>query len=216
MKLFLKLAAVVLFLASPFSHAQIQKSLIGFQGTPWGSSIATVKAKFPSAKEFDTCKMFSSTKNNYEALKSEAKSSNSSCQYLKIEDYVIEGLKFSAAFNFDTQNKLTFVTLTYLRQQIESENYASECTAAYNRISVLLESRYGDYSNVNNLDDFGKDYERYSIKAWAPLPSEVWVANLSGDKFINKMATELNKPVLDVCKVKINYSRKVPSEAYKL
>jgi uncharacterized protein YxeA len=205
-----------LLLASPLSHAQIQKSLIGFQGTPWGSSIAAVKAKFPNAKESDFCKLMAGTSNNYQSLKKRMADSNSNCISLNIDNYQIEGTKFYVEFTFDPQGRLTYVTLNYTNKQSENANYVADCTSVYNRITHLLESRYGDAMIVTNADDFGKDYTSYAVKGWSPLPSEVWVANLSGDKFINKIATELNKPVLDVCKVRINYSRKVPSEAYKL
>lgn len=216
MKIFLQLAAPIFFLASSFSHAQIQKSLIGFQGTPWGSSIAAVKAKFPNAKEVDFCKLLTGTPNNYQSYKSMMEKTNSNCISLNIENYQIEGMKFYADFSFDPQGRLTYVTLTHSNKQAENANYVADCTSVYKRISHLLESRYGEAVIVTNADEVGKEYTSYAVKGWTPLPSEVWVANLSGNKFINRIATELNKPVLDVCKVTINYSRKVPSEAYKL
>ena len=212
----LNLAAAILLLAPALLSAQPQKSLVGFQGIPWGSGIGVVKSKFPNAQEFDFCKSFTDSKSDYEALKSKTKAKNSNCVVIKMENYVIDGVMFYVQFSFDAQGKLTYVTLTHSRAQSESASYIAECTTAYNRVSALLESRYGEYSNVNNATDFGADYASYAVKAWVPLPSEVWIANLSGDKFLKKMATEFNKPESDICKVKINYSKKVPSEASKL
>ena len=198
------------------ANAQTQKSLVGFQGVPWGSGISTVKAKFPNAKEEDFCKLMSGTTNNYQSLKSKMREDNASCINLYIEDYSIEGLKFYAQFTFDPQNRLTYVTLAFKKRQSETQDYIAECTSAFNKIARLLEARYGEDSFVKNADEFSKSYSNYAVKAWSPLPSEVWIANLSGDKFLKRMAIELNKPESDVCKVQINYSKKVSHEASKL
>lgn len=216
MKRLINVCLSLILLTPLLSSAQVQKSLIGFQGLPWGSSISTVKAKFPNAKEQDFCKLMSGTANNYQSLKSRMRENNSSCINLYIADYSIEGLKFYAEFTFDPQNRLTYVTLAFKKRQSETQDYIAECTSAFSKMARLLEARYGEDSFIKNADEFSKAYSTYAVKGWSPLPSEVWIANLSGDKFLKSMALELNKPESDVCKVQINYSKKVSDEAFKL
>lgn len=70
MKSFVMLATVAVWAISTVSNAQVQKSLIGFQGVPWGSSISAVKSKFPNAVEQDVCRMVTGTSNNHQSFKS--------------------------------------------------------------------------------------------------------------------------------------------------
>jgi hypothetical protein len=205
-----------LILASSPLRAQPQKSLIGFQGLAWGSSIAAVKSKFPQAKEIDFCKSMSGTANNYQSLKSMMAENNTGCINLAIENYMIDGIKFYAEWDFDSKGRLKHVNLKYIKAQSESQDYLSECTSAFNRVVTLLESRYGEYSLASNADELGKYYASYLVKAWSPLPSEVWVANLSGDKILKQTASATNKPESDICRVQIRYSKKVSDEASKL
>jgi len=206
----------LLSLSTMLTFGQVQKSLVGFQSIPWGSGTSVVKAKFPNAKEQDFCKLFSATKNNYQELKNKFNEENSGCIQVTDANYNIEGLKFYAEFRFDPQNKLNEVTLTLSRKQSEVPDYLSECNSAYNRIATLLDTKYGPYITVANLDEFSKSYTTYAAKSWLPMPTEIWVGNFSGDKFLKSMSTELNKPESDICKVKVHYSKRISDAANKL
>ena len=198
------------------SSGQTQKTLIGFQGIPWGSSIQTIKTKFQNAKEEDFCKSRSDTDKNYQSLKKSLNEKNLSCISLKQYPYEIDGIKFTVAFSMDSTNRLKSVELTFGKAQDDNKNYIFECTSVFNRVSHLLEARYGTSIVVGNIDEFGKDYLNYSAKSWLPFPTQVWIAKLSGDRFLKSLATSLNKPESDACKVIINYSRSIPDEASKL
>jgi len=211
---FIFLFSNVLFIQPLFG--QTQKSLTGFQGLAWGSSIPNVLGKFPNAKQKDICKDLSHATNSYEAVKKKINEDNLGCISIHLDNYVVDGIKFRANFSFDISNKLKHVNLIYAKEQAEGDGYIVECNSVYDRISNLLEARYGESIGVKNIDEFGKNYSKYSVKAWLPLPTEVWIANLSGDKFLKSLRSTSNKIEPDICQVKINYSRKVSKEAEKL
>jgi hypothetical protein len=213
---FINIFSIFALMISGLSMAQTQKSLVGFQGVPWGSSISTVRERFPNSKQRDVCKDLANSTNSYDSAKKNLTEDNSSCQILNVDSYMIDGIKFHLKFGFDAQNKLSFAVLDFRREQALSDKYISECISVYDRISRLLDTRYGN--PISNLDtqNFAKDFDRYSVKAWLPLPSEVWVANLSGDKFLKRLAEISNKSESDACVVKVHYTKRVSNEALKL
>lgn len=213
---FINIFSIFSLTISELSMAQTQKSLIGFQGVPWGTSISIVKEKFPNSKYRDVCKDYVHPTNTYDSIKKNLNELNSSCQTLNIDNYLVDGIKFHLKLAFDAQNKLNLVTLTFNKEQTVGDSYVAECTSVYNRISGLLEARYGGQISVANPEDVGSNYTNYSVKGWLPLPSEVWIANLSGDKLLKRLSEISDKPASDLCMVKVNYSKKVSSEALKL
>lgn len=214
--IFINTLSLCTLIVSGSSIAQTQKSLIGFQGLPWGSTIKIASAKFPNSQQKDVCKAIADSASNYESVKKSLNEENTSCQALFIDKYMVDGINFNLKLGFDALNKLSFVTLTYRKEQSLGDGYVLECTSVYDRMSRLLEARYGEHIGVINTQGFAKDYDKYSVKAWLPLPSEIWIANLSGDRLLKRLAEISKKSESDVCMVKIHYTKKVSNEALKL
>jgi hypothetical protein len=201
-----------------FTFSQPQKTLIGFQNIPWGSSVDAIKAKFPNAKKGDICKVITSNQADYLQYQKNLSADNVSCSYLYVEKYDIQGDEYLLSFDLDRQNKLAFVSLTLRRQENVSQNYINECNTAYLKAARLLESRYGEGFVPLNISDFSKDYVHNTALGWTPLPTEIWIANRSGHKLTRDLRgiSEDKSVGKDFCIVKVNYSNRSSGAASKL
>jgi hypothetical protein len=184
--------------------AQIQKSLVGFQGIPWGTPLSQVKSKFKNAKLFDQCE-------SSEELKSLAKQENRNCKMLN-SDYVVDGTVFNQTFIFDDLQGLKRVELQRQESNYKNPNYTDElCNQLFTRLEHLLSSRYGVSVGVSNSEPL-LFWGRSEYLAWLPLPTEIFIAK----SFESKHPMTKRDPDHKRCEVYISYSPRVSSEAKKL
>lgn len=192
------------------SYGQTQKSLIGFQNIPWGSSIAVVRGKFPNVREFDYCKLLATTNKPYRQLKEEFSNKSLSCISLQVEHYPIEGNDFNLTFEFDELNRLKGVNLSAYFDSENNPKYLADCGDSFQNTENLLTTRYGEKSTVSNAEKIDDAFQDVHANVWLPLPTEVYIAKL----WNSKVRKTLGKT--DFCKVSVHYGKRVPNAASKL
>lgn len=212
------LLILITFTFSGYAFSQTQTSLVGFQNIPWGSSIDVIRTKFPEVKVKDLCKSVSSNEVEYQDFKKSLNSENASCTYLTIDKYGIEGIDYRVEFSLNKQSRLEYVSLIFQRRQLDGENYINECNAAFEKTSRLLGLRYGEGFIPANVSDFAKEFSTYTALGWVSLPTEIWIANLSGHRFSKELANISSDKTAkrDYCMVKVKYTKRVPNGASKL
>lgn len=194
-----------LLLAPALANAQTQKSLIGFQGIPWGSSMASVKAKFPQVKEIDYCKVFDKIAPNSgeKTIRQRFKEEDSNCVHLLFEDYIVApDVNFNLAFYFTRAGALEQVFLSRYFKQEGNSGYLSDCIALFDRTNSLLNINYGLGVNPSNSSEIKRSYDSVVTKIWLPLPTEI-LLNRNWDI---KLSKGNNMP--DLCEVNVMYSKR--------
>jgi len=188
-------------------NAQTQKSLIGFQGIPWGSSMGAVKAKFPQAKEIDYCKAFDSLKGSSrtdgKSVRQRFQEEDSNCVHLFVENYSVSaGVNYDLAFYFTQAGRLEQAYLSKYFAQENNAGYLYDCTSMFDRTNSLLTINYGYGVDPKNADEMKSGYRNIAAKLWVPMPTEIALKRMWG--FIYSI--DENKP--DLCKVAILYSKR--------
>jgi hypothetical protein len=193
-----------LLLSNISAWSQTQKSLIGFQDMPWGTSLKQVKSKFKNAKPIDQC-------DASEDLTNLAKKEGWNCKILS-SNYVIDGVSFDQIFHFDASDNLIRVELKHYVSNLKDANYTDAiCDQLFKRIEHLLDSRYGSSLGVSNPEPrFFWGNSAYLI--WLPLPTEI----LLSKSFENKSPFYKKYPDHKSCEVLIHYVPRVSAEAKKL
>jgi len=203
-----KILPILLLLLTPLAaSAQAQKPLIGFQGLPWGSSMATVKAKFPQAKELDYCKAFDgvkgSNKTDGKSMRQRFQEEDSNCVHLYVGNYSVStGVNYDLAFYFTQAGRLEQVYLSKYFRQEDNAGYLSDCTSMFDRTNSLLTINYGYGVDPKNANEMKSSYRNISAKLWVPMPTEIILKRQWG--FILSM--DENKP--DLCQVDVLYSKR--------
>ena len=183
---------------------QIQKSLIGFQETPWGTTIKQVKSKFKNSKLIDQCE-------GLDALRSLAKNEDRSCKILT-SDYVVDEIVFDQTFIFDHLQGLKRVELHRNENNFKNASYTDDiCDQLFKRIENLLDSRYGPSLGVTDTEP-RLFWGRSEYKAWLPLPTQIFIAK----SFESKHPITKRDPDHKSCEVFISYSPRVSAQAKKL
>ena len=184
--------------------SQTQKSLIGFQDIPWGTSLKQVKSKFKNAKLIDQC-------DASEDLKNLAKKEDWNCKILS-SNYVIDGASFDQTFYFNASDNLIRVELKHYVSNLKNASYTDDiCDQLFKRVEYLLDSRYGSSLGVSNPEPrFLWGNSSYLI--WLPLPTEI----LLSKSFENKSPFYKKYPDHKSCEVLIHYVPRVSAEAKKL
>lgn len=201
------LIIAVLIMAPSLLNAQTQKSLIGFQGIPWGSSMSAVKSKFPQATEIDYCKAFDGlkvdNKSNGKTMRQRFKEEDSNCVHLYVKNYsVSSGVDYDLSFYFTQASRLEQVNLSKYFKQIDNSNYLSDCTSMYDRTNSLLAINYGYGADPTNTNEMKSSYKNIVAKLWVPMPTEIVLKR----QWEFKYATDVNMP--DLCQVEILYSKR--------
>jgi hypothetical protein len=193
------LVAAGLLFACNYSHADIKKSLTGFQDIPWGTKLSTIKNKFPKLAIEDLCK-------DWPDGRKLAQKENSSCRRLIDENYTIETTKLNLTFKFDFEEKLKSVQLEYKPDKVESSPKVERlCGEVFDRLHYIISSKYGESGGVSNPSPVFP-YNNSEYKAWTLAPSVIWIAKSYG--------TELTS--YSKCSVQINYLPQLPADANKL
>ena len=184
--------------------SQTQKSLIGFQDMPWGTSLKQVKSKFKKAKLIDQC-------DASEDLKNLAKKEDRNCQILASE-YLVDGTVFDQTFIFDASQGLKRIELQHAESNYKNKSYTDDlCNQLFSRLEYLLDTRYGPSMGVSNSEP-RLFWTRSEYLAWLPLPTEIFIAkSFESNHPISKLS-----PALKSCEVLISYSPRVSAEAKKL
>ena len=195
---------VFCFLGQAVALAQIQKSLVGFQDIPWGTSFKQVKSKFKNTKIIDQC-------GSSKELKSLAKKEDRNCQILTAE-YFVDGTVFDQTFIFDASQGLKRIELQHSESNYENTSYTDDlCNQLFSRVEYLLDTRYGPSMGVSNSEP-RLFWARSEYLAWLPLPTEIFIAkSFESNHPISKLSPDLKS-----CEVLINYSPRVSSQAKKL
>lgn len=197
-----KLLLIICFVSLP-TLGQVQKSLVGFQGIPWGTPLTGVKTKFPNAKVDDICEWVKKFNDGDDAgYRKRAKDANQSCRSLEIEDYNIDGVSFRAAFTFNNAEKLQRVNII---KTFNSGDYLKECNVLFSKMTNLLDLRYGSHTDGVSPESVFP-YKTSIINVWLPLPTEIWIASSSGGEV----------PYANKCEVRISYSKRISEGASKL
>jgi len=184
--------------------SQTQKSLIGFQDIPWGTTIKYVKSKFKNLKLIDQCE-------GLDALRRLAKNEDRSCKILT-SDYFIDGIAFDQTFIFDHSQGLKRVELQHAESNKKNPNYTDDlCNQLFSRLEYLLDTRYGPSVGVSNPEP-RLFWSRSEYLAWLPLPSEIFIAK----SFESTHPITKRYPEHKSCEVLISYTPRVSSQAKKL
>ena len=184
-----------------FSIAQTQKSLVGFQGMPWGSSMSAVRSKFPEAKEFNLCKALASDAEWLKKIQTQFKDKDLNCSSLSIDPYAINGVSYKATFSFSNSGKLENVAIFNDYPQADNSKYLTDCDASYKRLSTAVGINYGSSFPISNPND-GTGYSSAEGVIWVLPPTQITVIK----SWNFNIAKDLNKP--DTCRVAVDYSRR--------
>jgi hypothetical protein len=199
----MKLLLSIALLLPMAAHAQLTKSLVGFQGIPWGSSMATVKAKFPQVKEIDFCKPFDKLQDGGKSMRQRFNEEDSNCVHLLIENYnVSTGVNYDLAFYFTRAGRLQQVLLSKYFRQDDNPGYLSECTAMFDRTNTLLTVNYGPGPEPSNINELKNNYSNIAARIWVPMPTEIALHRQWGHNFL----ADAKKP--DICQVSVMYSKR--------
>ena len=187
--------------------AQTQKSLIGFQGIPWGSSMGAVKSKFPQATEIDYCKAFDSLKvdnqTDGKSMRQRFQEEDSNCVHLYVKNYSVStGVNYDLSFYFTQAGRLEQVNLSKYFKQIDDSNYLSDCKSMYDRTNSLLAINYGYGADPTNASEMKSTYKNIVAKLCVPMPTEIVLKR----QWEFKYATDVNMP--DLCQVEVLYSKR--------
>jgi hypothetical protein len=199
MKLFLTLALLLPLV----SNAQNIKSLVGFQGIPWGSSMAAVKAKFPQAKEIDLCKELDKIQDGSKTIRQQYREEDTSCAHLLVENYTVSGgVNYDLAFYFTYAGRIDQVNLSKYFRQRENPEYLTECAALFERTNNLLGINYGNGMTPANINEMKSSYRNIAAMLWIPMPTEIVLKRQWG----HILLVDANRP--DLCQVSISYSKR--------
>lgn len=196
---------LLLNINTAISYAQPQKNLNGFQDIPWGSTIQTVKAKFPQVKPYDSCK---GAKGNEQSMREFLSGRNTGCINYSQEKYDVDGTSFNLIFTFTLDGGLKDVVLDRYK---EGAPYIStpDCQAAYSKLGDLLKSRYG----VGTPIPAGTDYLGFKELGFQNYEAQVWVL---GSTQINLSLSSNHKKNENLCWVNLNYTPSKQAAASKL
>ena len=189
------------------SIAQTLKSLVGFQGIPWGSSMGAVKAKFPQAKEIDYCKPFDSLKGGSrtdgKSMRQRFQEEDSNCVHLYIGNYSVSaGVNYDLSFYFTQAGRLEQVYLSKYFRQEDNAGYLSDCASMFDRTNSLLTINYGYGVDPKNANEMKSSYRNIAVKLWVPMPTEIILKRQWGFALL----MDESKP--DLCQVDILYSKR--------
>ena len=197
------LIIITIALMTPLSSfAQTQKSLIGFQGLPWGSAMSVVRAKFPEAKTVDWCKEFSISAEDEKLNRKLFKERDNNCLQITIAKYMVDTMPFKATFSFDNSGRLGNVSVFKQFLQSENPDYLLDCSKIYSNTANALTINYGEGALVGNKSELNAAYANNEAKVWVRNPTEILITQAWGFKWTK---TE-GKP--DNCVVKVNYSQR--------
>jgi hypothetical protein len=191
---------ITFILFSTKAHAQIQKSLIGYQNIPWGTKLSSIKNKNPKLLIVDLCL-------NWPQGRELAKKEDFSCRRLVDKNFSILSVKMELEFKFDYQERLNLVTLEYTPNALgfELNEIEKHCTETFDKLHHLIVTKYGDSLEVSNESPIFP-FKKSEFKAWLPLPTEIWLAKSFG--------SQVN--ILSSCSVKINYRPRQHFDANKI
>jgi hypothetical protein len=199
MKLLLTLALLLPMAA----HAQLTKSLVGFQGMPWGSTMGAVKAKFPRAKEIDYCKAFDKLQGGGKGMRQRYQEEDTNCVHLLIENYnVSSDVAYDLAFYFNQAGRLEQVNLGKYIKQDGNPGYLTDCTALFDRTNTLLTINYGPGVVPSNINEIKGAYNNVAAKLWVPMPTEIILKRQWGYKFPGEQSFP------DFCQISVVYTKR--------
>lgn len=185
------------------ANAQSSTNLIGFQDTPWGSSVQTVRAKFPQLHPYDACKNASGI-SEAEARDGFAKQ-DMNCVNYSVEKYAIDGMNMNLIFRFTVENKLRDVSLDKYVQGEQSKS-TSTCQNTYTKLSNFLKRKYGAGEVMpSDSDKFGfksMGFQNHNAEFWVLGQSQIYLSNSWG-----------NSKTPDLCWVNLTYSPSSQSTA---
>lgn len=197
----MKYSLVFFLLISSTSYGQVLKNLVGFQNIPWGSSIDVVKSKVQDSRVVDECKDFD------DEFKASLRKRNVNCRVVIVDKYVINNIELNLKASFNNQAKLERVTLS---KTFSTNDFMKDCGEAFKELNFLLELRYGASEIPNLVGEGIFPYNKFDVRAWLPLPTEIWIAKAYDiDNFYKKRG-------MDSCQVKINYSKRQSDASSKL
>lgn len=181
----------------------------GFQGVPWGASIAKIMTKFPDAIQdapstevFPICqhpngKIYSCT-----IAQSECERIGELCHpFIRVKGYQVGSHKFEAVFSLSKDKKLNGVSLSMgdvlLGERLE---YAE---SIYMTLLDALKARYGnpDVSEPLNVgkSEFGNARGRYAFYRWRNNGTQITlVLGCTFDITTRKIIHVGSKPSIDI------------------
>lgn len=139
----------------------------GFQGIPWGASADAIESKFGEVAELSD----ESCNDNLSRIALEEQ--NHDCSVVKVDQYFLDGVPFSASFRFDRRSKgLAAVVLT---SSLKSKNLTpkgvrkvqAECQQMYERFSRQLAGAFPSSILPHQLFDRPSEpFTRANYRAW--------------------------------------------------
>ena len=191
------LTLISFFTVSMMANGQPQPSLIGFQDIPWGSSVQTVKSKFPQAKAWDGCKNASSV--SEATARERFKKLDQNCVSYSVEKYTVDNSNFNLVFAFSYEgNKLKNVNISKHVESIPSVSTPA-CQAHYSKLNELLVNKYGVGRAPNPDDDLygfkSLGFKNHDAQYWVLGPTQIYLSNSWG-----------NPSLIDYCWVDLSYT----------
>jgi hypothetical protein len=178
MKIF-SICASLLFITS-IAYGQQQTNLIGFQDIPWGSSVQTVRTKFPQLKAYDACKNVSGGEN---AARDAFEKKDMSCVSYSVEKYAVDGMNFNLTFRFTAENKLRDVSFD---KYVEGDSSKSTpiCKSTFLKLENFIKRKHGGGEVMPSDSDFygfkALGFQFHEGELWKLGQSQVYLSNSWG------------------------------------
>lgn len=167
-----------LMAVTAIGYAQTKKTLVGFQDIPWGSSVETIKTKFPQAKLHNRCRGLDGI--SEETAKAELAKQNQSCISYGIEKYQFEGTTFNLSFNLNSENKLNGVSIQKTTDGAPPTS-TNLCKKNYSFLNSYLQKNYGVGTAMPESMDFygfkALGFQNHEGELWSLGHTEVYLSN---------------------------------------